>query len=154
MKKLLLVMIGFALSACSTEPAKKYEQVQLNPPTETESGFIRLSPKSQYYVDGTSIWVDSEKKNLINFDTVINLYIGHHVYENDPSLATRSIRQHKVLDCDLGKLTHTGSHLYSDFWGKGVALAPEKQANRSVMLRSGSSLGTIGTILCANYYKK
>lgn len=154
MKKLLLVMIGFALSACSAPPAKKYEQVQLNPPTKTPSGFVRLSPKSQYYVDTTSIWVDNDKKHLVNFDTVINLHIGHRVYEDNPNLSTRSIRQHKVLDCEQGKLTHTESHLYSEFWGEGVALAPKKQANRSVILREGSSLGTIGTILCANFAKK
>lgn len=154
-KKLLVAVIGLAaLSACSVAPKKQYAQVTLNPPLKTEKGFIRLSPRSQYYVDGTSIWVDADKKHLINFDTVINLHVGYYIYENAPDKSTRSIRQHKVLDCEQNKLTHIDTYLYSEFWGQGLAMAPQKQANRSVILREGSSLGTIGQILCANFYRR
>lgn len=153
MKKLLFVIIGLALSACSTLSQTKDEGVALTPPQKTEKGFIRLSPKSQYYVDGSSIWVDSEKKNLINFDTVINLHRGYRIYTEATDKVSRSIRQHKVLDCQTYQLTHIDSYIYSDFWGQGLVFIPKKQANRSVVLREGSSLGTIGQILCANYSK-
>lgn len=154
MKKFLFVIIALGLSACVNKPEQKYEEVLLNPPTKEERGFIRLSPKSQYYVDMGSVWVDTEKKNLINFDTVINLHRGYKIYENEPEKSSRSIRQHKTLDCETYKLTHIDSYIYSDFWGKGLALEPKSQANRSVVLREGSSFGTIGRVICANFYKE
>ena len=153
MKKLLFVISALILSACVNKSEQKYTEVLLNPPTKEERGFIRLSPKSQYYVDVSSVWVDSEKKNLINFDTVINLHRGYKIYENEPDKSSHSIRQPKILDCKTYKLTHIDSYIYSEFWGRGLALEPKAQANRSVILREGSSLGTIGRVICANFYK-
>ncbi|MCK3657638.1 hypothetical protein A4G18_02650 [Pasteurellaceae bacterium Pebbles2] len=153
MKKLTLLAATALLTACSNSSTSNasLEGVQLNTPQKTEVGFVRLSPKSQYYVDTSSVWVDSEKSHLINFDTVINLHIGHRVFE-DKLLTTRSIRQHKVLNCENQTMTHTGSHLYADFWGEGVALTPKTQREHRVKLRPRSSLGTIGQIMCTNFY--
>lgn len=154
MKNKFLLIISACvslLSACSiTQPQPK---VPLDPPQKTESGFVRVSPISYYYVDGESVWVDNEKKNLINFDTVIQLHNGEHLYP-EKNLVTHSIREHKILNCDTGVMQHINRTYYSEFWGKGVAYVPKSQRQYSVSLQQGSSLGTIGQIICVNFYHR
>ncbi|WP_439256549.1 MULTISPECIES: surface-adhesin E family protein [unclassified Lonepinella] len=153
MKKVILLLTAFIISACSNSEERQalINGEQLDTPQKTEVGFIRLSQNSQYYVDTSSIWVDSSKNNLINFDTVINLHIGHRIFE-DKNLMTKSVRQHKVLDCQTNTMKHTGSHLYSDFWGEGTVFTPKKYREHQVKPRDGSTLGTVAQVMCANFY--
>lgn len=162
MKKLFglfftLILVGCANPAAKVEtaaqaPAQEKQQVALTPPAKTEIGFVQLA-NSPYYVDTASIWVNNEKKHLINFDTLLNLKEGHYDFK-DSQLVTHSIRQHKVLDCKAGKLTHLNAHLYSEFWGKGEAVEAQHQSQYTLTLKAQSTLGIIGKIMCANYYRK
>ncbi|WP_439239458.1 surface-adhesin E family protein [Lonepinella sp. BR2919] len=153
MKKVTLLLTALIISACSNQPERQalIHGEQLDTPQKTAIGFIRLSKNSQYYVDTSSIWVDNTKNNLINFDTVINLHIGHRIFE-DKNLMTKSVRQHKVLDCKTNIMTHTGSLLYSDFWGEGTVFTPKKYREHQVKPRNGSTLGTVAQVMCANFH--
>lgn len=154
MKKVLWLTSLMLLSACSsnqpTTPVKNEQQ--LNPPEKIETGFFRLAPNSEYYIDSASIWVDNDKSHLINFDIVINLKIGHAVFE-DKNLFSHSLRQHKVVNCKTHHLMHTDSYFYSEFWGQGLATPPKRQSEHTVKLREGSSLGTAAQIMCTNFYR-
>lgn len=151
MKAKILYTVGAValLSACSSS-MNNLPNVPLDPPKKVQAGFIRLSPVTQYYVDTTSIWAENEHKNLVNFDTVINLNNGKRIYQ-DNKLVSHSIREHKVLNCSDWKLTHTGLDYYSEFWGTGAVYTPKWQSQRSVTLQPNSSLGTVAQVICANF---
>ncbi|WP_455648401.1 hypothetical protein [Lonepinella koalarum] len=64
MKKMALLLTALTISACSNQPERQalIHGEQLDTPQKTAIGFVRLSQNSQYYVDTSSIWVDSAKK--------------------------------------------------------------------------------------------
>lgn len=157
MKKMILLFTIGVLSACSSSQileqkmatqteTQRTETVKLTPPKKAEIGFVQLG-KSAYYVDTSSVFVENNK---INFDTVLNLSEGSTDFP-DKNLVTRSVRQHKVLDCKAQKLTHTNARLYSEFWGKGETVETAEQNKYTITLKSHSSLGVVAQIFCANY---
>ncbi|MDO4431541.1 MAG: surface-adhesin E family protein [Lonepinella koalarum] len=149
----LMVILSTVLVGCSApQKTNTPEPLTLTPPSKTAIGFVQLGKDVPYYVDSASVWVDEIQKHLINFDTVLNLKQGEAVFDNK-KLFSHSIREHKTLDCQKQKLTHRDRHLYSEFWGKGHTVEAKDQ-NYSVNLKSGSTLGIVGQILCANFYRQ
>ncbi len=153
MKKLVMLAVFFILTSCSSEPNKAPQSLQLTPPETTEVGFLRMSKKAYYYVDINSVWVDSETRHLIHFDAVINLTKAVVLNKNKKTLA-QSLRQAKTLNCKNLELTHLKTDYYTEFWGRGIGLTPVKQYKRQVTLRKGSSLHTLGEVLCVNLYRE
>ncbi|AAU36973.1 MULTISPECIES: surface-adhesin E family protein [Basfia] len=154
-KSVLLFIAASMLVACSTGSISQrtLPADPLLPPSLVQPGFVRMPHNLHYYADINSVWVDSDSKNMIHFDAVINLRKGPHVYSDRDKIA-KSMRQAKVVNCDTMKLTHLKTDYYSEFWGTGDPVTPEHQKMRTVDLRKGSSLYTLAQVLCINLYRK
>lgn len=148
MKKTFLILGALVLVACSTKT--EMPDAKLTLPTLTQAGYIKLDKNAEYYVDSSSIWLDSTDKSLVHFDTINNFENGLFVYSKQPKLYARSSRQSKILNCDTYNLIHIKTDYYSEFWGKGIRAEKSIYDKEVHTLQKGSSLHTIGQVICAN----
>lgn len=152
MKKLILTFPIALLAACSLQEPQNVEQqdVKLTPPTQDRQGFVKLVKDVNYYIDSSSIWVDSEEPQIVHFDAVANLDQGLYVYP-EPKRYARSVRQYKILNCKNNRLTQVRTDFYDEFWGEGLRAAPKKQDKYSIRLTPNTTLYNAAQIICVNY---
>ena len=119
MKKIILTLSLGLLTACSAQTQKaEQNDVKLTPPTDVQSGYVRLVKNVNYYIDSESIWVDNQEPQIVHFDAVVNLDKGLYVYP-EPKRYARSVRQYKILNCANYHLTQVRIDFYDEFWGQG-----------------------------------
>ena len=149
MKKLVPICLALLMAGCSATAPKKLPNIPLDPPQKTEPGYFKISQQAHYYADISSVWAEGNKRHLVHFDAVINMTKGIHTFD-DQNLYAKSMRQSKIINCQNYRLTQLNTDYYSDFWGKGERVSAKKQRQHTIKLRPGSSLYTLGEVLCVN----
>lgn len=157
MKKLFLPIAVLMLAACAAKqpqsPPVPNKAVIFTPPKETEIGYMQILPNTHYYIDTRSIWQDNAQAELVHFEAVVNLSKGYHIYPKYPNEVSKSARQAKTINCKNHRLTRLDVDYYSEFWGEGLRETVRYGGRRTIDLKKGSTLDTVASIICANYYR-
>ncbi|TCJ94842.1 surface-adhesin protein E [Volucribacter psittacicida] len=148
MRKYVVTVMMLSLVACSHS-----ENVDLARPQQVETGFVQVLNQPGYYIDSASIWIDSKSPAVINFDMVTNLSQGQQGFKHYPTEIAKSVRSHKKINCQTNTYSRAGEIVYSDFWGKGIALSQHRQLSRTITIQPDTRLDTVAKVLCANFYK-
>ncbi|TCP96888.1 surface-adhesin protein E [Cricetibacter osteomyelitidis] len=154
MKKLRLPIAVLVLAGCSVSPPTTdvTKPIILTPPTEVQAGYIQVMPKAQYFIDAGSIWQDNKEPELVHFEAVVNLTRGYHIYPKYPKEYSKSARQAKTINCKNHRLTRLDIDYYSEFWGEGLRETVRQKGRQTIDLKKGSTLDTVASVICANYY--
>ena len=151
MKKVLLsCVVVLGLNACTNQ---QEQMVDLITPNEHAAGFVQVLEQKDYYIDSSSIWIDSQRPEVINFDMVTNLSRGQLGFKGNPNEIGKSVRSHKSVNCKTHTYSRSGEMLYSKFWGEGIELKQYRQLYKTTEIIAGSSLDTVAKVLCANFYR-
>lgn len=149
MTKFIPILFAILTASCVATKQKKIPNIPIDPPQITEAGYLKISQQAHYYADISSVWAETNKRYLVHFDVVINMTKGIYNFD-DPTLYAKSMRQSKIINCHTYQLTQLNTDYYSEFWGQGERVPPKKQRQHTIKLRKGSSLYTLGEMLCVN----